>query len=203
MELISYALDFASFFIQNSKQVDKIKTIILFGSAARNEATEKSDIDIFIDVVESEKAIEKESNAIKDKFYDSQKFKKYWPLLGIKNEINIIVGSLEKWKLKDSMLGSAITLYSHFSPKLTEGKNKAVIYWENIKNNSKRVMLNKKLFGFKHYEHYYRGLLEKYRGVKLGANVILIDIEQLALFLKTLRIFNAKTRIIRIFEYSQ
>lgn len=203
MELISYAIDFVSFYIENSKNIDKIKSIILFGSVARKEETKKSDIDIFIDVIENEKTIEKESKEIIKKFYDSTKYKNYWKLHGIENEFSIIVGKIDEWKLKDSMLGNAITLYDSYIPKLQEGTNKAIISWENIKNNSHRVMLNKKLFGFKHYKHQYSGLIEKYKGEKLGANVILINIEDLNLFLKEFRKFKAKTRIIRIFEYSK
>ena len=64
-------------------------------------------------------------------------------------------------------------------------------------------MLNKKLFGFKHYKRYYQGFIENYNGAKLGTNVISIDIEHLNLLLKLMHNFKAKTRIIRIFEYSQ
>ena len=203
MELISYALDFVSFYVQKSKNIESIKSIILFGSVARKEETKKSDIDIFIDVIKDEKIIEEEVKRILEEFYDSVKYRNYWKLLGIKNEFSIIVDKLEDWKLKDSMLGSALTLYSPYSPKLDNGKNKSIIYWENIKNNSHRVMLNKKIFGFKHYKHYYPGLIERYQGKKLGANVILVDTEHLNLFLKIFHKFRAKTRIIRLFEYQE
>jgi len=203
MELISYAIDFTSFYIQNTKYAKEIKAIILFGSVARKEATKKSDVDLFIDINENQKAVEKEAQDIVEKFYDSIKYKNYWALLGIKNNFSIIVDKIDEWKLKDSMLGNSISLYSPYSPKLDKGTNKTIIYWENIKNNSHRVMLNKKLFGFKHYKLHYKGLIEKYNGLKLGANVILINTEYLNDFLKTLRNFNAKTRIIRVFEYEQ
>ena len=60
MELISYALDFASFIVQNLKELDKVQSIILFGSAARDEAEKDSDVDIFVEVTSNEKNIEKE-----------------------------------------------------------------------------------------------------------------------------------------------
>jgi len=203
MELISYALDFVSFYVQNSKNVESIKSIILFGSVARKEETKDSDIDLFIDIIKDGQKIEKEAKKILEKFYDSIKYKNYWKLLGVKNEFSIIVDKLEDWKLKDSMLGSALTLYSPYSPRLDNGKNKSIVYWENIKNNSHRVMLNKKIFGFNHYKHHYLGLIEKYQGIKLGANVILVNTENLNLFLKTFHKFKAKTRIIRVFEYQE
>jgi len=201
MELVSYAIDFASFLMQNLKELDKIKSIILFGSVARGEATSKSDVDVFVEVFSESTILEKEINKIKDDFFESTKFKDYWNLFGIKNEINIIVGKLEDWKLKDTMLGSSIVLYSKYSPKLDEGENKVILYWDVIKNNSKRVMLSKKLFGYSHYGKKYKGLLEVYGGVKLGANVILIYAEEMNLFLKEFRKFKVKVRIRLVFEY--
>jgi predicted nucleotidyltransferase len=203
MELISYALDFLSFIMQNSNNVTKIKQIILFGSAARNDAKKDSDIDLFIDVISDEDTIQDEINRIQDKFYKSIKYKNYWKHLGIKNEFSPIAGQIDKWPLKDSMLGNSLVLYGAYSPKIEKGLNKTLIYWDNIKNNSKRVMLNKKLFGFRHYKHQYKGLLEVYGAKKLGANVILINTQDLNLFLKEFRKYQGKTRIIRLFEYEQ
>jgi len=202
MELTSYAMDFASFLIQNMKETGKIKSIILFGSAARNEAGKDSDIDIFIDIIDDEKKIEKEVNRITNKFYDSVKFKNYWRLLGIKNEINIIVSRLDEWKLKDSMLGNSIVLYQKYSPVLEKGKNKIVLSWNNVKPNSKRVMLNKKIFGYNHYQRYYKGLIEQYEGEKIGTNVLKIPAEHLNLFLKEFHKFKIPVKILRIFEYA-
>lgn len=199
MELISYALDFASFLVQNIKDKNKINAIILFGSVARNEATKESDIDIFIDT--NDKKLEDEAIKIKEKFFDSVKFKDYWKLLGVKNEINIISGILDKWKLRDSMLGSSIILYQHYSPKLEKGNNKVILSWGNIKPDSKRVMLNKKIFGYNYYGKKYHGLLEKYSGNKIGSNVLLINTEHLNLFLEVFHGFKIPVRILRVFEY--
>ena len=92
MEIISYAMDFTSFLVQNLKEKEKINSIILFGSVARGEATNKSDVDIFIDIINNdEKRIESNILKIKDKFFNSIKFKNYWKLFNVKNEINIIV----------------------------------------------------------------------------------------------------------------
>ena len=139
----------------------------------------------------------------KEKFYESVKFINYWKLLNIDNEINIIVGKLNKWKLKDSMLGSSLILYGPYSPKLEEGNNKTIIYWENTKNNSKRVILNRKIFGFRHYKFRYTGLLEKNNCIKLGANTILINTENLNEFLALFRSYGVKARIINVFEYTR
>jgi len=200
MELISYAIDFISFLMQNLKKTERIKSIILFGSVARGDAGKDSDIDIFIDI-DDKKKIEAEIKKINDKFVNSSKFKNYWKLFDIKNEINIIAGKLDEWKLKDSMLGNSIILYQKYAPKLENGKNKAILSWGNIKSNSIRVMLNKKIFGYNYYKKYYKGILETYGGNKIGSNVIVIPIEQLNLFLKVFYNFKVPVKIIRIFEY--
>ena len=105
MKLIGYVMDFASFLIQNLKSIDGINSIILFGSVARGDENKDSDIDIFIDTLDKGN-LEKEIKKLKEKFLNSVIYKNYWKLLGIENEINVIIGEINKWKLKDSMLGS-------------------------------------------------------------------------------------------------
>ncbi len=48
--LFPYIYDFLSLLSEDDKLKSKIKRIILFGSVARGEADEESDIDIFIDL---------------------------------------------------------------------------------------------------------------------------------------------------------
>lgn len=201
MELISYAMDFISFFVQNSKEITKIKSIILFGSVARSEATKESDVDIFIDIIDRENKIERESKYLVEKFFESVKYKKYWKLLGVKNEINIIVGKLDNWKLKETMLGNSIILYQAYSPVLEKGENKTILSWGNIKPDSKRVMLNKKIFGYNYYGKRYKGLIEDYNGIKIGSNVILVSTAYLNIFIKSFHNFKVPVKITRVFEY--
>ena len=201
MEIISYAMDFASFLVQNLKEMQKVKSIILFGSVARGEADKKSDVDIFIDVIDNEQEIQEQAEKITDKFFDSVKFKNYWRFLNIKNEINVITGELDKWKLKDSMLGSSIILYQKYAPKLEHGNSRALLTWGNIKPASRRVMLNKNIFGYNYYGKRYEGLIEKYKARKIGTNVIIISIENLNVFLKMFHNFKVPVKIIRVFEY--
>lgn len=203
MELISYAIDFVSFLMQNLKEKEKIKAIILFGSVARREFEKESDVDIFIDVIDNGEKIQKEADKINENFFDSVKYIKYWKLFGINNDFHVIVGKINEWKLRDSMLGNSFVLYQAYSPKLEEGKNMIILSWGTIKNNSKRVMLNKKLFGYNYYGKKYKGILEIYNGKKLGSNVILIPSEQLNLCLKIFRNFKVPVKIKRVFEYKE
>ncbi len=204
MELISYAMDFVSYLVQNLKKnnLEKIKSIILFGSVVRGQAGKDSDVDIFIDIVsDNEEKIQKEVDRINENFFDSVKYIKYWKYLGINNEFQIIVGKIDEWKLKDSMVGNSFILYQPYSPRLEEGDNKVILSWESIENNSKRVMLNKKIFGYNHYGKMYKGILETYNGKKLGSNVIIISAENMNLFLNTFHKFKIPVKIKRVFEY--
>jgi len=149
INLIPYGMDFASFLIQKIKNKDLIKNIILFGSVSREESVEESDIDIFVDINKDNQNLEKEIIQILEQFLDSTKYKNYWKLLGIKNEIKLTIGILDKWKeLKPSIVANGVTLYGKFKSDI-KGEHKTFLVWENIKPNSKRVLFNKQLFGFK------------------------------------------------------
>ncbi len=206
MELISYAMDFASYLVQNLKKnnLEQIKSIILFGSVARREAEKESDVDIFVDIIsDNEEKIQKGVNKINENFFESIKYTKYWKYLGIDNEFQVIVGKINEWKLKNSMVGNSFILYSSYSPRLEEGKNMIILSWDAIKNNSRRVMINKKLFGYNHYGKRYKGIIEVYNGKKLGTNAIILPAENLNLSLQIFHSFKIPVKIKRVFEYKE
>lgn len=201
LNLISYVMDFASFLIQKIKDKNRINNIILFGSVSRGEEEETSDIDIFIDVNKGNSKLEKEINQILDNFLDSTKYKNYWKLLGIKNEIKLTIGKLNNWKeLKPSMVSNGITLYGKFKSDVN-GKHRTLFVWENIKPNSKRVLFNKQIFGYKYGKKFYPGLLQKYEGERLGKGCILVDLEHYIIFHKLFKKYKIPVRIKKILEY--
>lgn len=195
MERISYAVDFVSFLIQNVKDLEKVNQIILFGSVARGESNKDSDIDLFVD---SSKLAKLNVDKIKERFFSSVKFRNYWKPLGIENELNIIVGNVDDWKLKDSFVGSSIILYKKYSPDSGSGESKVLLSWESPKKNSHRVMLNKNLFGYKHYSKTYDGIISK--NEKVGANTILIKSENLPTILHLFKRFKVFAKIKKVFE---
>src|SRR3989344_2805458 len=180
ISLISYSMDFASFLIQKIKNKDLIKNIILFGSVSREESEEESDIDLFIDVNKENSNLEKEIMQILEQFLDSMKYKNYWKLLGIKNknEIKLTIGILDKWK-----------------------EHKTLLVWENIKPNSKRVLFNKQLFGFKQGKKFYEGLLQRYNGERLGKGCIISPLGNSLIFQKLLKKHKIQFKIKKIIEY--
>ena len=98
MELISYAVDFVSFLLQNLNESEReeIKSVLLFGSSARGEARKESDIDIFVDIISNNERIEKKIKKINKEFFDSVKYTKYWKLLDVENDFHIIVGKINE-----------------------------------------------------------------------------------------------------------
>ncbi|MEK6935927.1 MAG: nucleotidyltransferase domain-containing protein [Nanoarchaeota archaeon] len=199
-DLIAYTIDFVSFLMQKVKQKENIKHIILFGSVAREEADKSSDIDIFIDVI-NEKYAEKELNEILDDFLSSTKYKNYWKPLGIENSINLTIGELNKWKdLKPNIIANGISLYGKFKSDI-KGEHKTFFIWENIKPNSKRVLFNKQLLGYKQNNKFYKGLIQKYNGERLGKGCIVVPLEHSNLFHKFFRGYKISVRIKKVVEY--
>ncbi len=200
--LLAYALDFVSFLMQKTAKREEIKQIILYGSVARGEAGKESDIDLFVDVVKLSSALEKEIQMKKSSFLNSAKVKNYWSLLGINNELRIIVGELGKWKeLHPSLIANGLILYGKYLPAVKEGKHLAFFIWENVKPNSRRVLFNKQLFGFTQNGKHYDGLLQKYAGERLGKGCISVALEHATLFLKLFRHYHISVKIKKVLEY--
>ena len=175
-ELIAYAIDFVSYLISKEPEINRI---ILHGSIARGDFDKESDIDIFIDILNYNKKIEKKMNGITDSYYKTKKFRE-WELKGIKNTFSLIVGSLDSkdWKdLKRSIINTGIVLYGKYKGEVEKINQYTLFSFENIKPNKKRVAVFRKLFGFKLKNKSYLGVIEKYKGIRVGKGVVLIPIE--------------------------
>ena len=67
----------------------------------------------------------------------------------VKNEIRLTIGNLDKWKkLKNSIISNGLILYGKFEEMPEEAQHKTLFAWENIRPESKRVMLIKRMFGY-------------------------------------------------------
>ncbi len=196
-KLIAFAEDCVSFLIERA-DLTKIKNIILFGSVARKEASKDSDIDIFIDTVFD---IKKDILKLRDDFYDSAKYKSYWELFGIKNEIKLTIGDLDKWDLKPSIIANGIVLYGSYKEMPKNAEHKVLFVWENIKPESARVMFNKKIFGYKHAKKFYKGFLQNYGGNKIGKGCVLVPLQYSIEFRKILKKYKISAKIKNIIEY--
>ena len=143
--LISYAMSFASFLL-DSKIGTKISKIILFGSVARGDFDEASDIDIFVD---TNAKIEKDVDRLMTLFMSSKTYEA-WKLKGVKNDISVKTGYLEKWSLRREIISSGILLYGKYNELPKNAK-----YYEMIKidlkkfKTSDQVRIWRKLYGYR------------------------------------------------------
>ncbi len=201
-KLLSYAIDFVSYYIQKTEYLNEIVNIVLFGSVARNEAENSSDVDLFIETINKSEKIEIESEKIRELFFKSTKCKNYWELLGVKSEISIHIGKIDDWQeLKPSIISNGLVLYGKFKPEIKEGKHIAFFVWENIKPNNIRVLFNKKLFGFGQNGKFYDGILQKYKGERLGKGSIIVPLESSNIFHELFKKYKISVKIKKVLDY--
>jgi len=175
--LISYAMSFASFLL-DSKIGTKISKIILFGSVARGDFDEASDIDIFVD---TNAKIEKDVDRLMTLFMSSKTYEA-WKLKGVKNDISVKTGYLEKWSLRREIISSGILLYGKYNELPKNAK-----YYEMIKidlkkfKTSDQVRIWRKLYGYRqkigNKVYIGKGIVEKAVGKKIGKAIILVPME--------------------------
>jgi len=195
-ELIAYAIDFVSYLI--SKEIE-INRVILFGSISRGDFDEESDIDIFVDVLENDKKIEKKIGAITEDYYKTKKFKE-WKLKGIENTLSLIVGELnsEEWKdLKRSIINTGIILYGKYKEEAEKIKQYTLFSFENIKPDKKRIAVFRKLFGFKLKNKTFPGLIDKQGVIRIGKGAILVPVESVN---ELKRYFHEKKVFVRLYD---
>jgi predicted nucleotidyltransferase len=180
----------------NLKTAGEIKSIILFGSVAKEEETKQSDIDIFIEVKKENKKLDLEVKNILNEFYESREaliFKNK----GIDNKINVITGKLENWPdLKKSIDSTGIIFYGRYIPSGIEGRKNAIIIWDKIGKN-RGAFLNK-LYGFRIGEIRYKGMIENFDGKKLGKSSIMVPVEYRDEILKIAKKYRVSTKIIEV-----
>ena len=170
--MIAYALDFTSFLLESRVEPKKV---ILFGSVVTGESDRESDIDIFIDIDESEEKKIRNVLKIFDKTFGDK-----WRLKGVQNQLSLKVGNLEKWpKLKRSIQSYGILLYGKYS-ETPENMKSYLLFRLNFSRmpRAKKVSIWRKLYdysqkvGRKNYEK--KGIIESLGGKKVEKSVVLI-----------------------------
>lgn len=201
--LLSYAQDYVSYLTRtiDPELLGHIRLIILFGSAARGDVTKKSDIDLFIDVPSHKDQIDRALADITEEFYEQSEAR--WKSLGVTHLISFKVGKLQEWEeLHPSIITDGIILYGKYKPEHVNGKHYVIFSWENTRlPESKRVLLNRRLYGYNRRGKQYDGLLEKYGGEKLSPGSIIIPLEHLHSFEKFFREYRVAARIFQTMAY--
>ena len=178
-----------------------IKTIILFGSVARGEATRKSDIDLFIILSKKNKLTDKH---ISNKMLSIEK--KY------KVNIQYITANQKFDKINkqflDTILREGIVIYGKIPEipiqKLDLEPYSLIKYDLSQLEHSEKMKLERILFGKETKKRYKNkiyvskknGYLEEYKGIKTGIASILIPEKHASKIAKELRKFGARVRII-------
>lgn len=181
--LLPYVYDYISLLMEDDSIRNYARSIILFGSAARGDADEQSDVDIFIDA--PPKALESMRPAVnRAKRRFGVAFGKKWAAVGINNTIKVMIGSLEeeRWSdLKAEVASYGAVLYGKFEARQDGLAHFALFSYSLSKTLQKRKMrFLRSLFGYstKIGKKVYRkaGLIEEIGGVKLGPNSFLVPV---------------------------
>lgn len=181
-DLLSYASSFVSFLIKDPAIGAIVQRVLVFGSVARGDFDEESDIDVFIDV--EDEGYEKRIRGRLDLFEVSEDARKHH-LEGIRNPISLRVGRLETWdSLQQAIAGSAVTLYgpSGVSPENMEGQGLFELDLADM-DRAKKVKIWRTLYGYsqKVGERTYtsKGKVETLGGTRLGRGVLLVPLRSI------------------------
>lgn len=177
-DILPYAYDFVR--ILSGKISGEIKDIVLFGSAARGDFDNESDVDIFVNVLERKaKAMQKAVNEAQDEFEIYSR--RTWKLKGMELPVKCIVGDLnsKKWSaLKREIISSGISLYGKYKELPLELKHNFILSFSlaNLKHKN-RVAVVRKIYGYsarKGKKIYKKtGILDEIKGEKINPSVVM------------------------------
>ena len=178
-ELISYAMSFASFLVRDKAISENITKIMLFGSVARGDFDEESDVDIFIETKLQEKIIQKQLD-----LFNKSKIKEIYGLKGIRNDIVLKTGSLDRWKgLRESIAEDGITVYGKYEESPKELKH-IILFKVSVEKRkfSSKVKIWRKLYGHKqkvgNKVYASKGLISELGCIKLSKGIFIAPFHQ-------------------------
>lgn len=176
--MLSYTEAFISFLFRTPGiKADYIKSVHLFGSVARGDFDEDSDVDIFINTDKvHEKEILKFSRIALRNFYKSSEYEKL-RLLGVKNPISVKCGDISRWALFESIKFESVVLYS--STMFPLFKKYFLLELKPIKGTTKRNRIVRKLGGRKEIARKEKGLVEQIGGQMLDSKHYIIPGEKI------------------------
>ena len=195
----SYASYFTAFLLSSLKNTDNLIRIVLYGSAAKGEATKESDVDIFMEVRKKTRRFENELKRVEEGFYKSREASLF-KAKGVENRFSIKCGDLKSWKeLYRSIASTGVVLYGPYEAhELPSGtKHYIIVFWERIGRN--RGSFLNKLYGFKVKDKRYRGVLLKSDGRKLGKSCIMLPIQYKNDIFMLLRKHEVKASVLEVF----
>ncbi len=202
-EVLAYTYEFISMLLEEELIKNALKKIVLFGSVARDDFSEKSDVDIFVELTELSNANKTES-IIKEKINRFEIIaEKTWALRGINLPIKVIVGKVgdETWaSLKDEIKQYGITLYGEYKEYV---ENYALIsYSLNQLKQRQKMSFLRRMYGYKNTKNkkvYTKtGLLSTLNAVKTAANQCIVKADQVKTIIHLLKEFSLQYKIKKI-----
>lgn len=199
-ERLSYLYDFTRFLMAHFKK--EPPEIILFGSTARGDFHEDSDIDLFINVKNKSEQKEIEEIVRKTKIEFEAAASNSWSLKEINLPIKVIVGNLdsEQWSpLKREIISTGKVIYGKYQ-ELPAKLNHYYLLSFDLKNLApkNKVKFIRKMYGYESKKektvYHHRGILQE-RGVKINQNTLLVSTDQYNLFLDLFQQFKIKYQI--------
>jgi len=198
--MLDYIYDFLSVLFAKAK-MDKINSIILFGSFARGDSGKDSDVDLFIDVNSKDK--NEIENYVKNALNEFEvKAEKSWHLKGIRNAIQPIVDDLSnsKWdELRGEISSYGKVLFGNIIISNKKASNLVLIEYNISKLKQKDKMnIIREVYGYKNkkdrkvYEH--KGIIHECNGEKV-TNGILLQADSYKRLLDFLRKENIPVKI--------
>lgn len=174
-ELVAYTHAYLSYILPRVKT--KIREIILFGSVARGDFDQDSDIDLFFDVLNENDALllKKELKLFDPKFYES-KIYEIWKQKGFTNRISAKVGILDQWELRGSVLAEGITLQAKYHRGLP-GEGYMLLSFSPIRDITKRNRITRALFGREEKGFKKDGMVSKVGGRRISPTVFLVPLQ--------------------------
>ncbi len=172
--LIGMVYDFMSLLVSRIP-LGRIRGVYLFGSVARGDFDESSDIDVFVD---TSYQIEKDVQDALKSFGTTQRVK--WHPKQVKQDIKVVCGNLtsETWKeLLGEIQDHGIMLFGNAQPE--QDKNHLLVAYTcaGLKTKDKMKLI-RELYGYSTkkqgtlYSH--KGFVDSIQGIKLGTNVFLV-----------------------------
>ncbi len=172
-ELISYSLHFTAFLVDSSIG-EKISNVILFGSVARNDFSEESDIDIFID---STYNIEQDVHKILQLYSQT----KVWQHKGFFNKISLKIGNLNNWSSRREIISAGICLFGKFNDTVMARYYMMMTIDVNKLNNAEKLKVWRKLYGYKQKVnkkmYIFKGMIQELGGKKLAKGIFFVPME--------------------------
>ena len=199
-DLIAYAMEFSSF-LMRSDAADAVRRVVLYGSVARGDHDDESDIDVFVDCGEDDSVLD---IVARTKIaFELSGTQELWRLKGLRNPLSVKAGDITTWDVHRSIVSSGILLYGRFSGRPDAAALHCLLSLDVSHLPRKDKMRAwRALYG---YQQKVRdrlftapGVIRTNGGRKLGNGVVLVPVEGKDAVVKVLREHRVRYEITEI-----